>query len=139
MLVSTKGIEMIKEFEGLRLHAYKAIPQEKYYTIGYGHYGPDVKPDMTITETGAEILLQKDLNKCKIAVNKLKRKFNQNQYDALCSFTHNCGVGSLNKLCKPERDFQQIADSMLLYTKASGIELKGLKRRREAERELFLS
>lgn len=139
MRVSEKGIKLIKEFEGLRLKAYKAIPEEKYYTIGYGHYGADVKPNMVITEADAEKYLQTDLNKCKIAVNKLRRKFNQNQFDALCSFAYNCGIGNLNTLCKPERSLPQIADAMLLYNKASGKVLKGLQRRREAERKLFLS
>ena len=47
--LSDKGLQLIKQFEGCRLKAYKCIITEKYYTIGYGHYGADVKKDMTIT------------------------------------------------------------------------------------------
>ena len=51
MKTSQKGIEFIKSFETLQTQAYKAVPTEQYYTIGYGHYGPDVIPGTTITET----------------------------------------------------------------------------------------
>ena len=43
MKTSQNGINLIKQFEGVRLEAYKAVPTEEHYTIGYGHYGPDVK------------------------------------------------------------------------------------------------
>ena len=46
--------------EGLKLEAYK-LPGEKYFTIGYGHYGPDVKKGMKISEEKAEKLLEKDI------------------------------------------------------------------------------
>ena len=48
MVTSNRGIEFIKAFESCRLTAYKALPQELYYTIGYGHCGPDVTEGMTI-------------------------------------------------------------------------------------------
>ncbi len=54
-------IKKIKEFEGLSLKAYKPVPTEKFYTIGYGHYGADVKKNQVITEKQAEELLRKDL------------------------------------------------------------------------------
>lgn len=41
--VGGAGLTLIKEFEGCRLTAYKAVPTERYWTIGWGHYGPDVK------------------------------------------------------------------------------------------------
>ena len=46
--------------EGLKLEAYK-LPGEKYFTIGYGHYGPDVKEGMKISEEKAEKFLEKDI------------------------------------------------------------------------------
>ena len=61
MKTSSKGIDFIKSFETLRLKAYKAVKSEKYYTIGYGHYGPDVEPGMEITENEAERMLAEDL------------------------------------------------------------------------------
>ena len=43
------GVELIKELEGFRSTAYKALPSEAYYTIGFGHYGADVYDGMKIT------------------------------------------------------------------------------------------
>lgn len=138
-ITSDRGINLIKEFEGLQLTAYKALPNEVYYTIGYGHYGADVKKDMKITESQATDYLKKDLEKAEKAVNGLKRNFNQNQFDALVSFTYNCGVGNLKKLCAPSRSLEVIGQKILLYNKAGGKVYKGLVRRREAEQKLYLS
>lgn len=138
MKTSKKGIDLIKSFEGCRLTAYKAVPSEQYYTIGYGHYGPDVSPGTTITQDQAEILLGADLRKYEQAVDKIPIQLNQNQYDALVSFAYNCGIGNLNKLVSG-RDLQQIADALLLYNKSGGHVLEGLARRRRAERDLFTS
>ena len=52
--LSKDGLNLIISFEGLRLTAYKAISTEKYYTIGYGHYGSDVTKGMRITKGEAE-------------------------------------------------------------------------------------
>lgn len=138
MKTSSDGIEIIKQFEGLRLKAYKALPSERYYTIGYGHYGKDVKANMVITERQATEYLKQDLATAEAAVNGLNRYLDQNQFDALVSFTYNCGAGNLKKLCSPNRDLKTIADKMLLYNKAGGKVLDGLTRRRKAERALFL-
>lgn len=133
---SQDGIDLIKHFEGCRLQAYKPVSTEKYYTIGYGHYGPDVAAGMTITQAQAEQYLVEDLRKFEAAVNKLNLKLNQNQFDALVSFTYNCGTGNLNKLTLG-RTVPQIGEALLLYNKASGKVLAGLTKRREAERALF--
>ncbi|MMZ58639.1 hypothetical protein [Paenibacillus sp. FSL L8-0638] len=37
--ISKAGIDLIKSFEGCRLYAYKPVPTEKWWTIGWGHYG----------------------------------------------------------------------------------------------------
>ena len=47
------GLSLLKSLEGCKLTAYK-LANEKYYTIGYGHYGADVKKGMTITQQEAE-------------------------------------------------------------------------------------
>ena len=62
----------------------------------------------------------------------------QNQFDALTSFTYNCGNGNLQKLVSG-RDAATVADKLLLYNKGGGKVLPGLVRRREEERALFLS
>ena len=139
MRTSDYGINLIKQFEGVRLEAYKAVPTEEHYTIGYGHYGPDVKKNMVISQKMAEDLLKKDLEKFEGYVRKYvpEDRFTQNQFDALVSFTYNCGAGNLKKLVSG-RTLRQVADAMLLYNKAGGKVYDGLTRRRKAERELFL-
>ena len=59
--ISSNGVVLIKSFEGFSRVACKALPSEKYLTIGYGHYGKDVKPNQTITEAEAVKLLVKKL------------------------------------------------------------------------------
>ena len=137
MKTGDAGIQLIKSFEGLRLKAYKPVSTEKYYTIGYGHYGTDVKSDMIITNAYAEALLRLDLDKFERAVNSYERNWNQNQFDALVSFTFNCGVANLKRLVT-NRTNEQIAQAIVKYNKAGGKVLKGLVRRREAEQQLFL-
>lgn len=138
MKTSQNGINLIKRFEGCRLTSYKAVPTEQYLTIGYGHYGADVLPNMTITQAVADALLVKDLERFEQQVNDTGLTLNQNQFDALVSFTYNCGGRNLLSLVK-NRSLPQIADAMLLYNKSGGKVLEGLNRRRKAERELFLT
>lgn len=141
MQTSQNGIDLIKKFEGCRLTAYKVLSSEKYYTIGYGHYGV-TDPTFTITQEQAEELLKQDLVKFETHVNNVneryKYNFNQNEFDALVSFAYN--LGTTNQLTlNGTRSKSVIADKMLLYVKSGGIKLEGLARRRRAERELFLT
>lgn len=139
MTTSKRGIDFIKSYEGCRLVAYKATPSERYYTIGYGHYGSDVSPGMRITPAEAEKLLKNDLYIFENAVNELGYNLPQSAYDALVSFAYNCGVGNLKKLTdNGRRTLQTIAEKMPLYCKANGTYLKGLERRRIAEQKMFL-
>lgn len=142
MNISEKGLTLIKAFEGCRLAAYKCVPTEKYYTIGYGHYGPDVKADDIITELHAEYLLKKDIEKFVDSVNKVMTRYgynlNQNQFDALVSFTYNCGESNLVRLTNSgKRNLKEISDAILFYNKSGGKVLSGLVRRRKAEQALF--
>ena len=75
MKISINGLNLIKKFEGLRLTAYKPVSNEKYYTIGYGHYGSDVKSDMCITEDEALELLKKDVESSEKAVSSLLKYY----------------------------------------------------------------
>ena len=137
MTTNDKGINLIKSFEGLRLKAYKALPSEKYFTIGYGHYGADVKEGQTITEAEAEALLRADLQKYEGKVNKYPAyNWNDNEYSALVSFAYN--VGNIDGLTKKgERSREEIKKVWKSYCKAGGKEIPGLVRRREAELKLF--
>lgn len=117
--------------------AYKCVSTEKYYTIGYGHYGSDVTAGMTITQAQATAYLKSDVAKFENYVNALNLSLTQNMFDALVSFTYNCGNANLKKLVA-NRTVLQIADALLLYNKSGGKVLAGLTKRRQAERELFL-
>lgn len=137
MKTSKDGIELIKKFEGCKLTAYKCVPTEKFYTIGYGHYGADVFNGMKITKAQAESYLKSDIAKYENCVNALARNWTQNEFDALVSFTYNCGNANLRRLVA-NRDILQIADAFLLYNKSGGHVLSGLVKRRKCEREVFL-
>lgn len=137
--ISQECIDFIKEKEGLITIA-KRLKNEKYLTIGYGHYGSDVKEGQTITEEEAERLLRADLKGYTDAVLKECEHLalNQNELDALVSFTYNCGLGNLKKLIK-NRDKEEIAEHITAYTKSgSESNRKGLLARREQEKEMFL-
>lgn len=139
MKIGKKGLDLIKSFEGCVLTAYK-VPgaNEKYYTIGYGHYGADVSRGLTITQERAEELLKKDLEKFEKKVEKYTSvyKWNQNQFDAMVSFAYN--VGSIDQLtAKGTRSIAEISAKITAYNKAGGKVMNGLVRRRKAEKELF--
>lgn len=135
MKISQTGINLIKEFEGCRLTAYKC--PAGVWTIGYGHTG-NVKQGQKITAKQAEDYLKKDLERFErhvMAFND-KYKWNQNQFDALVSFAFN--VGSINQLtANGTRTIAEISAKLTAYSKAAGKELAGLVRRRKAEKELF--
>lgn len=139
MKISQAGIDLIKSFEGLRLVAYKPVKTEKYYTIGYGHYGADVYEGMTITAQKAEEYLNADVEKFEGYVNSYVTSFkpNQNQFDALVSFAYNLGLGGLLQLTN-NRTERQVAEKIPAYVYAGGKKLEGLVKRRLKEQELFL-
>lgn len=138
MKLSTNGANLIKTFEKCELEAYKATPREAYYTIGWGHYGSDVKAGETITQAKADELFNTDVVKFENAVNKYQStyNFNQNQYDALVSFAYN--IGNIDQLTSNgTRDISILPEKMKLYVKQSGVTLQGLVTRRAKEIELF--
>lgn len=145
MAMNAAGLALVREFEGLSLKAYRCAAG--VWTIGYGHTGTvdhkKVHSGMTITRARADSLLAADLAKCWGYVNSvcyvpLTRELNQNQKSALCSFAFNCGSNNLKTLCQ-NRSVEEIAEAMLLYNRVGGEVLPGLSRRRQAERELFLT
>lgn len=139
MKISENGLNVIITFEGFCPKATKAVKTEKYYTIGYGHYGKDVDEKQTITKEKALLLLKKDIKRFETKVMKYNDCYNftQNEFDALVSFAYN--VGNIDQLtAKGTRTKKEIADSMLKYVKSGGNVLNGLRIRRKRERELFL-
>lgn len=138
MKTSQRGINFIKQFEGVRLTAYKC--PAGVYTIGYGHTR-GVQRGMKITEEEASAYLAADLRNSEKAVERYDSIYhwNQNEFDALVSFTFNCGAANLRSLLRNgRRNRSQIAETLPLYRKAGGKVLKGLERRRAAEKALFL-
>ena len=139
MNTSKKGIELIKEFESLRLKPYYCSAE--VLTIGYGHT-QGVKKGMTIIEQQAEEYLTMDLMITERFVNWLNIKVNQLQFDALISFAFNLGIGNLQKstLLKKVRgnpnDFK-IANEFIKWIYADGKPLRGLLLRRLAEAKLY--
>lgn len=140
MHISENGAHKLKNFEGVRLEAYKC--SAGVWTIGVGHTGTvdgkKIQFGMKITKAKSDELFNKDIIRFENYVNKCGLKLNQNEFDALVSFTFNLGQGCLQTLIK-NRNKQQIADAMLLYNKAGGKVVDGLVKRRKAERELFLT
>ncbi len=142
-ITSVAGISLLKQFEGCRLKAYKALPSEQYYTIGYGHYGPDVAANMTITQAQAETMLKNDLKRYEKPVNDyVTVDITQNMFDALVSFTYNCGGSALkgSTLLKKlnAKDYSGTAAEFQKWNKSGNQVIAGLTKRRAAEAELFL-
>lgn len=148
MQLSEEGLNLIKEFEGFRSNPYKC--SAGVTTIGYGstYYRNGKKVSMLdkpISEDEAKSLLAYIANKdFGEFVNKVvKVELNQNQFDALVSFAYNLGNGNLQNstLLKKvnQKDFVGASKEFVKWNKAGGKELVGLTRRREKERDLFLS
>ena len=142
--LSTPGLELIKKFEGMRLRAY--VCPSGVWTIGYGHTGPDVVEGLKITEEEAETLLRKDVSSYESAVsNYTTVKLNQNEYDALVSFTYNVGSNAYRNSTLLRKlnggvDKKEVADEFGRWTKGGdGADLPGLVRRRAEEKKLFLT
>lgn len=139
MMTSTKGIELIKQFEGLKLTAYR--DPVGIWSIGYGHT-KGVKEGDTITREEAERYLRDDLATAEHAVSIYDSVYhwNQNEFDALVSFAYNIGAGGIRQVTgSGSRDKETIAQKMLLYYNAGGKKLVGLVRRRQAEHDLFVT
>lgn len=137
MNISERGLDLIKSFEGCKLTAYKC--PAGVWTIGWGHTG-DVYEGQTITQNQADKLLEYDMGKYEVKVEKYKDiyQWNQNEFDALVSFAYN--IGNIDQLtAKGTRSRNVIADKLLAYNRGGGRVLAGLTRRRKAERELFLT
>lgn len=143
MNISIQGIELIKKFESCRLQAYKAVPTEKYFSIGWGHYGADVKPNMVITQALAEQYLKDDIKPIQTLLNGMGINYKQNQFDALVSWIFNLGAGNFNsstlkKYIVANKSDVEIADQIVRWVNAGGKPLLGLKRRRIAEANMFV-
>lgn len=144
---SPQGLAIIKKFEGFRAKPY-ACPAG-VATIGYGStYYADGRPvkmtDAPVTEEQAQELLQATLAKYEACVNgAVKMPINQNQFDALVSFTYNVGCSAFRNSTLLRMFNQgyapQAAAQFARWNRGGGKVLPGLVSRRAAERALFES
>ena len=153
MQLSTNGLQLIKNLEGLCLTAYRDAAGT--WTIGYGstryHDGKRVKPgDKLANELQAAALLSNTLGQFEDAVNRLvKVPLTQNQYDALVSFTYNEGTGALKEssllAALNQHDYAAAAEEFFAWDKITDpgtghkIVCSTLAARRREENRLFLS
>ena len=147
MRISEKGLAMIEKFEGCLLKASNKL--DGVWTIGYGqtgrYYGKRVRRGMTTTKAEAHAWLRDhSIKTYEDAVTQaVKVPLNQNQFDALVSFTYNVGVGALKQSTTLRKlnagDYAGAADALTMWTKCRRKVLAGLVRRRKEERALFLT
>ena len=147
MKINRATVDLVKEFEGFSAKAYKC--PAGIWTIGYGTtasagVGITPKEGMTITRGDAEAYLHGALEKFAAQIEKdITAPINENEFGAFVSLAYNIGPGAFRKSSAlrhfNEGDKAKAASALLLWNKAGGKVLKGLTRRREAERKLFLT
>ena len=152
MKASAEMVAIMKQEEGFSAKPY---PDHGQYTVGYGTRCPD---DMLeeymangITEEAAELLLRNYLLKIENTINKkFIDKYNlsltQGQFDALVSFTYNCGTswisetgGTFHNAVKNGKTGSELINAFSLWCSAGGQILPGLVRRRLSEANMFLN
>ena len=141
MKTSLAGVDFIKGWEKYKDHIYpdaSGVP-----TIYYGHV---VLPGESFNGTALEgvMILRKDLLIAESAVARLiKAPLTPNMHAALVSFTFNLGGGALQRSALRARlnrgEYEWAAAQFGRWIYDNGVRLKGLVRRRAAERVLFLS
>jgi lysozyme len=146
MFTNQAGVDLIKEFEGLRLRAYRC--PAGVLTIGYGTTvyptGRKVQMGEQITAEQAEEYLRSDLRAFEREVERMVLvPLNSNQFAALVSFAYNLGAEALRKSTLLRllnaHNYAGVAEQFARWTYAAGKQLPGLVRRRAAERALFLT
>jgi lysozyme len=163
MKVSKTSVALIKHHEGVRRKPYRC--PAALWTVGVGHVlypeqasypstpegmnfrrAYNIKPEdnRDFTEEEIDAILYRDLQRFERGVRVCcPGKLTQNQFDALVSFAFNLGLGVFQRSTLRQkvnrREYKAAAEEFLKYVKAGGRVLKGLVRRRTAERALFLS
>lgn len=139
--------------EGVVLRAYKDVAG--LLTIGVGHLltkselssgklvidGQVVKWKDGITREQAMALLAQDLREVEDAVERAAGGLTNAQFDALCSFVFNIGIGAFLRSTLLKRihagHLEDVPAQMLRWNRAGGIVVAGLQRRRESEAALW--
>ncbi len=150
-VASQECIDFIKEFEGFSKYPYWDYAQ---FTVGYGTRCPADKYDeycaRGITHEEAEALLREMMADFEATINRMIKKQNltltQNQFDALLSFTYNCGGAwttssgwSLHNAVVNDVDDAEFIRSISQTCTAGGQVLTSLIQRRLAEANIYLN
>lgn len=140
-MISQKGMEAIKAFEGFSPLEYTCVAGKR--TIGYGHV---LKPDESyvcgVSEKQAEELLMRDLGLVEAAIDSVvKVPLEEYQRDALVSFAFNIGVYAFQRstLLKELNvgNYEQVPKQLLRWIYVNGKPCYGLSQRRQAEAAMF--
>lgn len=146
--INDAGISLITYFEGFEPKPYKCSAGVN--TIGFGttRYPNGTKvtlSDKEITRAQATLYLMHDIKQFELAVDALAvDNINQNQFNALVSFTYNLGAQSLRsstllKKVNTNPNDQTITAEFMKWVKSDGKKLAGLVRRRAAEAKMYFS
>jgi lysozyme len=141
--ISDNGLHFTAAFEQFRGTAYRATPAEKYLTIGYGHYGGNVKEGQKITEGQALILLNRDMAAAVKAVDAVAHPIlNQSQFDAMCDLVYNVGPGAIGASTGTGKalragDVATLRQKLPQFINQNGKPVLGLRRRAAGRLALF--
>ncbi len=147
--VSPAAINLVKQYEGFRSYAY--IDTNGLPVIGYGQSkirGRKVRMGQYISRAEADAELAKELHRLQgLVASKVKVKLNPNQLAALTSLAYNAGIRVVTKSTLARKlnagNYAGAANEILRWNKAHQggklVPLAGLIRRRQAERQLFLT
>ena len=149
LTLTTAGANLIQHFEGClkkhgeHYHAYKC--PAGVLTIGHGHtnhHGRQFDASSKWTREECDQVFFEDMAGFEMAVRRLvKVPLTPYQFDALVSFTYNCGEGNLKKSTLLKKvnasDFKGAAEEFKKWNKGGGKVLPGLTRRRASEALLF--
>ena len=133
--ISDNGLHFTAAFEQFRGTAYRATSAEKYLTIGYGHYGSDVKEGQKITEGQALILLNRDMAAAVKAVDAVAHpSLTQAQFDAVVDLVFNAGAGVIASNTGTGQalragDVKTLRAKLALFINQNGKPVLGLRRR----------
>lgn len=141
--ISDNGLHFTAAFEQFRGTAYRATPAEKYLTVGYGHYGSDVKEGQKITEGQALILLNRDMAAAVKAVDAVAHpSLTQAQFDAVVDLGFNAGAGVIASNTGTGKalragDVKTLRAKLSLFINQNGKPVLGLRRRVAGRLALF--
>ena len=133
----TRLEERLVELEGFRAEPYKPDEDEEFLTVGYGHYGSDVKEGTVITEEEARDLLRKDINKRMPQIKKAIKNFDSLSEDLKIEIAQSWFRGGISgspetiKLINAGK-FEEASVEFLNNEEYRTTELGGVKTRMEA-------